>query len=45
MILDTDLLDKSKEYVESFLEKNLSSEISTPPIPIKFPLSSYIGHL
>jgi predicted metal-dependent HD superfamily phosphohydrolase len=27
MILDTDLLDKSKEYVESFLEKNLSSEI------------------
>lgn len=27
MILDTDLLDKSKEYVESFLEQNLSSEI------------------
>ncbi|MBR9999460.1 MAG: HD domain-containing protein [Cyclobacteriaceae bacterium] len=27
MILETDLIDKSKEYVESFLEQNLSNEI------------------
>lgn len=27
MTLETDLLDKSKEYVESFLEQNLSNEI------------------
>jgi predicted metal-dependent HD superfamily phosphohydrolase len=27
MTLDTDLLDKSREYVESFLEENLSNEI------------------